>query len=220
MNPIYCVFDGLDGSGKGLQLDLLRERLDRHGIHNGERVVFTREPGGTPLAEVIREVILGPLAKESTPFNNMLLFLAAREELMRKLVFPAILAGKSVISDRGDSSTFAFQIYGEERFALEERFWRLREDIFRHSPLRSNGPDIYVFFDLPPLVAYQRMAGDSARTKTHFDLRPIEYHERVRDGFSDFARQCSTAVIVDANRKPEEVHEEVWSIVSEELGLA
>lgn len=219
MKPIYCVFDGLDGSGKGLQLDLLKERLEHHGIHNGEQVVFTREPGGTPLAEVIREVILGPLAKESTPFNNMLLFLAAREELMRKLVFPAVLAGKAVISDRGDSSTFAFQIYGEQKFELEEKFWRLREDIFGHSPLRSNGPDLYVFFDLPPEVAYQRMSGDSTRTKTHFDLRPIEYHARVRDGFERFAKHSDEAVIVDANRKPEEVHEEVWSIVSKKLGL-
>jgi thymidylate kinase len=66
------------------------------------------------------------------------------------------------------------------------------------------------------------MAGDSSRTKTHFDLRPIEYHKRVRDGFGRFAELCkkSRAVIVDANRKPEEVHEEVWSVVSEQLGLA
>ncbi len=221
MKPGYCVFDGLDGSGKGLQLELLKERLACHGVHNGEQVVFTREPGGTPFAEKIRGVILDSLAKESTPFNNMLLFLAAREELMRNLVFPAVLAEKSVISDRGDSSTFAFQIYGEQKLELEEKFWRLREDIFRHSPLRAEGPDLYVFFDLPPEVAYQRMAGDSSRTKTHFDLRPIEYHKRVRDGFSRFAELCkkSRAVIVDANRKPEEVHDEVWGVVSEQLGL-
>lgn len=218
MRARYLVFDGLDGSGKGAQLSLLEQRLEKIGLKR--KVVFTREPGGTEFAELIRNLVLDPLARKSTPFNNMLLFFAAREDLLHKLVIPALRAGHAVISDRGDSSTFAFQLYGEEHRQMLKSFEFLRDEVFGLPELRSSGPDLYIFFDLPPEVAYERRKAD-ARERTHFDLQPVEYHERVRKGFQEFKRlfRKGRRVIVDANRPIGEVHEETWKIVSEELDL-
>ena len=92
----YVVFDGMDGSGKGTQIKHLEEKLSG-------RVIFTREPGGTPFAEEIRKLLLSnSLAGKSTALNNFFLFWAAREELQENFVLPALQSGKHVFSDRGD----------------------------------------------------------------------------------------------------------------------
>ena len=205
MESKYIVFDGMDGSGKGTQMELLKKKLPE--------VVFTREPGGTPFAEEIRNLVRdNPLAGQSTPLNNLLLFWAAREECMHNLVMPALKAGKHVFSDRGDSSTFAFQICGEEQGELMDFFMSLRKLVFAENSGRRQ-PDLYIVFDLPAEVARERALQDASRTKTHFDLRNIGYYERVRDGFQMFAGWWPVE-FVDADRTPEEVHNSVMKILA------
>ena len=209
MNPKYIVFDGMDGSGKGTQIELLRKKLE--GV---VPAVFTVEPGGTPFADEIRKVVRdNPLAGKSTPLNNFLLFWAAREELQENLVTPALWSGKHVFSDRGDSSTFAFQLFGEEREELFGVFSLMRKLVFDANRGRRQ-PDFYIVFDLPADVARERVMQDKSRKKTHFDVRDIGYYERVRNGFLRFAEH-SPVRFVDATRTPDEIHRSVCLLLSE-----
>lgn len=210
MWPKYIVFDGMDGSGKGTQMALLR-RL-------GPSIVFTREPGGTPFAEEIRKLVRdNPLAGQSTALNNFLLFWAAREELMQNLVMPALRAGKHVFSDRGDSSTFAFQLCGEasEGEDLFDLFPRLRKLVFGGRERRE--PDLYVVFDLPAEVARQRVMQAGRGELNHFDFRDLEYYKRVSLGFHLFSR-LHPVKFIDATRAPEVIHEDVMQVLKTELG--
>jgi dTMP kinase len=194
----YVIIDGMDGSGKGTQMALLRRVFP-------PTTVFTREPGGTPFAEEIRSMLLDTSrCGSSSPLNNFLLFWAAREEHLFKLVAPSLAEGKHVVSDRGDSSTFAFQIHGEQHMDLLPLFAILRETIFHG----RRKPDLYIIFDLPAEVARERATRDTKGEKNHFDERYLEYYERVRRGFQNFASQAPVALI-DASRSPEEVHTSV-----------
>lgn len=198
-NAKYVVFDGMDGSGKGTQIKMLQDLL-------GDLVVFTREPGGTPYAEKIRTLVRDdPMAAESTALNNLLLFFAAREELMHNLVMPTLGGGKHVFSDRGDSSTWAFQLYGERHRELKDIFKKLRTMMFLMQNRRP--PDLYVIFDLPAEVARERAMADAGRGPlTHFDVRDLAYYERVRSGFQSLAYLDFPVVMIDATRSPQEVH--------------
>lgn len=205
MESKYIVFDGMDGSGKGTQMEFLRKRI-------GDVAVFTREPGGTPFAEEIRKIVRdNPLAGKSTPLNNFLLFWAAREELIHNLVLPALISGKHVFSDRGDSSTFAFQLWGEEYGELYNLFLSLRKLVFDGHERRE--PDLYIVFDLPAEVARVRALADATRIKTHFDVRDSGYYQRVRDGFRAFAGYWPVE-FVDATATPEEVHRSVIEVLA------
>lgn len=196
---MYIVFDGMDGSGKGTQIKLLQEKF-------GDTAMFTREPGGTPFAEEIRKLVRdNPLAAESTALSNMLLFWAAREELQHNLIAPALGVGRHVFSDRGDSSTFAFQLYGEEQKGLIEMFARLRNLVFL-APHKQ--PDMYVIFDLSAVEARERALQDASREVNHFDARDLAYYERVREGFHEFGRHYP-AIFIDAAQSPDEVHRDV-----------
>ncbi len=200
----YVVFDGMDGSGKGTQLALLEKML-------GSSTVFTREPGGTPFAEKIRALVRDdPLAGGSTALNNFLLFWAAREELQQNIVSPTLQAGKHVFSDRGDSSTFAFQIHGENDIALLGLFNIIRGRVFGIRGRRA--PDLYVIFDLPPQVARDRVKQDTSRMQNHFDMRDLEYYARVRYGFRKFA-VCHPVVFIDATKSKEEIHRSVVNVL-------
>jgi len=206
MKAKYVIFDGMDGSGKGTQMDLLQKKL-------GDRVVFTREPGGTPFAEKIRMLVRDdPLAGESTALNNFFLFWAAREELQHNLVMPTLQSGKPVFSDRGDSSTYAFQLWGEEHLELLDMFGRMRDLVFdeRHEP------DLYIVFDLPADVARARVMVDAARNRNHFDDRDLAYYERVREGFIRFGRNLPV-VFIDATWKPAEIHRKVLMTLAAEM---
>lgn len=205
----YVVFDGMDGSGKGTQMKLLEEKF-------ASSVVFTREPGGTLFAEEIRKLVRdNPLAGKSTALNNFLLFWAAREELQHNLVVPSLQAGKHVFSDRGDSSTFAFQLYGENHRELLDIFLYLQGLVF--DTMKRHSPDLYIVFDLSADVARERALQDASRTPNHFDVRPREYYERVRDGFKKFAKYVpsGTLVMIDATFSVEEIHKHVLRILAE-----
>ena len=198
----YVIFDGMDGSGKGTQIELLKKKF-------GDSVVFTREPGGTPFAEDIRKVILdNPLAGESTALNNLLLFFAAREELQKNLVVPSRKAGKTVFSDRGDSSTFAFQLYGEMHTEFLSTFRFLRNVVFG-----NYFPNLYIIFDLPAETARKRVMNDANRAPNHFDVRGLDYYTRVREGFRAFER-FAPVEFVSATQTAEEVHESVLAILA------
>jgi dTMP kinase len=205
----FIVIDGMDGSGKGTQIRMLKEKLA------GQPVLFSREPGGSPLGEEIREILLRQEGNPSNPTSDFFLFFASRASHVEDTVEPARQRGVSVICDRYDSSTYAFQIWGEERNELASLFNAVRDNL----DAAKYHPDLYLILDLPAEVAYARRAGDAVQEKSGFDLRPLAYHERTRTGFKVFAQKYGPAQFVNAERSPDEIHADIWRIVSRELGL-
>ncbi|HEV8677615.1 MAG TPA: dTMP kinase [Candidatus Paceibacterota bacterium] len=207
----FIVIDGMDGSGKGTQIRLLQDKLA------GKNAFFTREPGGAgnALAEEIRAMLLRPGGPASTATTDFFLFFASRAAHIELTVEPMRQKGTHVLSDRYDSSTFAFQIRGENTDPwLQDMFMKVRETL----PAMYY-PDLYIVLDLSAEVAYERRAKDAAQEKSKFDTKPLEYHERVRAGFNSFAQHFGPVQFVDAQRTPEEVHADIWKLVSRELGL-
>lgn len=197
MTGKYVVIDGMDGAGKGTQLDLLKQKL-------GDRAVFTREPGGTPFAEKIRHLLFkDPDGKENlSPFEQMLLFLVARSQLRRSKVARVLKEGKLVFSDRSDSSTFAFQLNGEG-------LMRELGNLFISTRMMMLAkPDLYLILDLPAKTSRERAMRDSNGERNFFDEHDLAYYERVREGFLQFA-QTNPVELIDANRPAVQVHRSI-----------
>jgi dTMP kinase len=205
----FIVVDGMDGSGKGTQITLLQEKLAGKNVH------FTREPGGSPRAEEIRKMILSQGGTESNPVCDFFLFWAARGSHVEDVVEKMRANGTHVLCDRYDSSTFAFQIRGEDTEPwLQDMFMNVRATL----PAIYH-PDLYIVLDLSAEVAYERRKKDASQEKSKFDVKPLEYHERVRAGFKAFAQHFGPVQFVNAERSPEEIHEDVWHLVSRALHL-
>lgn len=205
----FIVIDGMDGSGKGTQIKMLQEKLA------GKPVIFSREPGGSPLGEEIRTILLRTEGNPRHPLADLFLFFASRASHVEETVTPAREQGTHDISDRYASSTYAFQIFGEEH----QEFIPLFDSIMNNLDKAKYWPDLYVFLDLPAEVAYARRSHDASQEKSGFDIKPLEYHLRTREGFKAFGQKYGPTKFVDANRTPEEIHQEIWQIVSQELAL-
>ncbi len=196
----FPAFDGPEGSGKSTIIKRLKAEF-------GDKIVTTREPGGSLYGEDIRKVILNsPNAKEASAKTLAALFWAARCDHVEKLIAPAIARGQMVITDRFDSATFAIQIYGYEAEELRESFFSQR-DFY----IGDCKPDLYIFFDIDPRVALARK-NSGKQDLNHLDEKPIEFHERVREGFREFMKLVPS-VTIDASRTEDEVYEEVVRIL-------
>ncbi|MCR4325528.1 MAG: dTMP kinase [Patescibacteria group bacterium] len=198
---VFIVIDGMDGSGKSTEVRLLRKDL------RGTPALFTHEPGGTPHAEKIREVLLTHKAGRRDAFMDFFLFWAARVAHMREAIIPALKAGKVVVTDRFDSSTYAFQVRAEKHSELERPFWECRKAV-----LGKYTPDAYIILDLPAAASARRRRADRSKKLTTFDKQNIRYHERVRAGFKKF-KPDSEMHFVNANRDVADVHADVRRIV-------
>ncbi len=196
---VFIVIDGIDGSGKSSQVRLLGKRL-------GRRAVCTFDPGGTPTGQKIREIVLHDM--HLSPVATFLLFLASRAALVEEVIAPALKRGKVVLSDRFDSSTFAYQVYA----GLHAQFVPLLR-AFAMNVLRESMPDAYIILDSDPKKARMRLVNDPKKKLTIYDTRAIAYHRRVRDGFKLFKPRGAKVHIVDADRSIDEVHKDVWAIV-------
>ncbi len=201
---LFIVIDGLGGSGKSTQIELLKKRLPE--------AVFTKEPGGAPRAEKIRSILKEGDGAPMDPLTDFFLFWAARAEHVSALISPALEAGKVVISDRFDSSTYAMQICGDGRQDLESFFWECRK-----TTLGGCTPDAYIILDTSPDVAKVRRMSRMDRTgqqkyDDRFDERDTAYQQAVREGYKTFIDKVGGHVI-DASRTPEEVDADIWKIL-------
>jgi dTMP kinase len=164
----FITLEGIDGAGKSTHIAALAERLR----NTGATVVCTREPGGTPLAERIRDLVLHSKMDGHT---EALLVFAARRDHIREVIAPALALGHTVISDRFTDATFAYQGAGG---AVPLSFLnRLESDV--QGQLR---PDLTIIFDLPAERAAQRRA--QARCADRFEQHDLDYFERVRAGYA------------------------------------
>lgn len=183
----FFVLDGGEGSGKSTQLKKIRE-------HFGERVLVTREPGGSPYAEEIRSLILNsPHAKQAHAKTHFALFWAARADHLKNTILPALAHGQCVVCDRFDSSTYAYQIFAQEAAELKDFFWDMRRFY-----LGDAVPYRYIFLDVEPRTGLLRKKRQGESEINHFDERDVTFHARMREGLLDFFTQVPHSVI-DAN---------------------
>ena len=199
----FITLEGGEWCGKSTQAKRLKEALEAFGVET----VFTREPGGTPLAEEIRRLIKDQDEDAPCAASELLLFLAARAQLVRKVIRPALERGAWVISDRFSDSTFAYQGYGR---GIDLKLLETANG-FACDNLK---PDLTLLLDVSPEIARVRMRGREAATATEADRierAGEDFHRRLREGFLELARrEEDRIVIINANGSVEEVWNEVW----------
>jgi len=204
------TFEGLDGCGKTTQWELETERLSRQG----RPVIATKEPGGTPVGKLIREIVLnsavGPL---SAPTELALVF-AARSQHIEEVILPALRSGSVVLCDRFTDSTIAYQGYGRG----------IPLDTIRNLDgllCRGVFPDLTLLLDIDPETAAQRTGSRNRaalQNETRFEKEGLEFFRRVRQGYLEIAGQQPARVrVVDAGKSISEVHEQVSRAIDEFL---
>lgn len=205
----FITLEGGEGTGKSTLLSRLREKLEAAG----KTVVQTREPGGTELAETIRNLVLHP--PEGQVWSSMaeaLLMNAARTDHLEKKIRPGLGAGSWVLCDRFADST---RVYQSVQNGVGSNILRLLED----SVLGDTRPDLTLILDAPVEEAAGRRAA-RGQTSDAFELRDKTFHDAVRQAFIDIARtEPDRCVLIDASRKPEEVAENAWLLIEERLGV-
>lgn len=198
----FISFEGGEGSGKSTQAALLAERLRA----NGAEVVLTREPGGTPLGERVREVVLESAPE---PVTELLLFAAARAEHVAKVIRPAVEHGTWVVSDRFMDSSRVYQgMLGRVSPALIAAV--------EFESVAPTFPDLTVLLDVAPDIGVARAEARGALSR--FDAADRGYHVQLREAFLAVARaDPGRCIVVDGAREADEVAAEVWGAVETRL---
>jgi dTMP kinase len=197
--------EGPDGSGKTTQIGWLRSWLEKAGFE----VVQTREPGGTPIADKIRALLLDPAHQEMTARAEALLYMAARAQHTAELIRPALTRGAVVISDRYADSTLVYQ--GVARgLPMSELAWLNR------FATESLDPDLTLILDGDTDRLAARVA--SRGNKDRLDSEGLEFHRKVREGFLMLATQMPARIrVIDAERAVEEVRDDIETCVTDFL---
>ena len=199
----FITFEGGEGVGKSTQAKRLAEHIKRNDIS----VIVTREPGGTPVGEDVRGLILKDRPKD--PVTELLLFAAARAEHMTSVIRPALDEGTWVISDRFIDST---RVYQGKLYGLEPEFISLLE---RYT-VAPDFPDLTLILDLPAGAGVER--AQSRGTLSRYDAERIETHEALRKGFLEIATdEPKRCVLIDANLPVSSVETAVWQAVTAHL---
>ena len=210
MAGFFISFEGIEGSGKSTQVTLLAQALRSQGYE----VVLTREPGGTPVGQVLRRLLLESSSSPLAPGAELLLMLADRAQHVQEVVAPALQANKVVLSDRFMDSTTAYQGYGR---GVELTF------LARLNAFACSGymPALTFVLDLPVTEGLRRARQRQGSTETadRFEAESVAFHERVRTGFLEVARAEPQRVhVLDATCPVEVIHQEVLTIVQSCLG--
>lgn len=198
-NGLFFVLDGIEGCGKSTQAPPLQQRL----ASSGREVLLVRDPGTTRIGEQIRAILLNPDHAEMGMRCEMLLYMAARAQMIAEVIAPALSAGKVVVCDRFVSSTLAYQLGGDGLTAAEIR-------AVAQIAINGRWPDLTVVLDLPAKRGLSRLK----REKDRIERRSMEYHEQVRQNYLRQAEADPAHYrVIDATRPVEEVAEEVWRAV-------
>jgi dTMP kinase len=170
----FVVLDGSEGSGKSTQIKLLTQALESSGIP----VLSVRDPGTTAIGEQIRAILLNPAHGEMNMRCEMLLYMAARAQMMAERILPALEEGKVVVCDRFISSTLAYQLGGDGLTAEEIR-------AIGDVAIKGRWPDVTIILDMPVEKSMARVR----REKDRIEQRPMAYFERVRENYLEQARR-------------------------------
>lgn len=195
--PRFITFEGIDGSGKSTQA----RRFAAHLEAQGQEVVLTREPGGSPGAEEIRQLVLTGDPDRWSAETEILLFTASRRDHLEKTINPALAAGKTVVSDRFADSTRIYQ--GATRGDLRAMVDQL------HSLMIGREPDLTFIIDMDPAVALERgLARKSGEDR--FEDFGLPFQETLRHGFLALAHaHPNRCILVDGNRTPDQIASEI-----------
>ncbi len=194
----FITFEGVDGAGKSTHLNWFAETLRQRGLE----VLVTREPGGTPLGERLREILLNHSMHVET---EVLLMFAARLEHIEQVIRPALLRGAWVVSDRFSDASFAYQ--GGGRGVSLDKLEQLERWV--HEDLQ---PDLTLLFDIPIKVARQRLSNNASLDR--FEQEKGEFFEKVRQAYlARYRKHPQRFVLIDAAQTPEAVKAELGKII-------
>jgi dTMP kinase len=204
---LFLTLEGIDGAGKSSHIDALEALFKGQG----RQVTRTREPGGTPMAETLRTMVL---TQAMDPLTESLLVFAARRDHIVQVIEPALARGDVVLCDRFTDATFAYQGAGRGFDAAVlstlEQWVQARDGVLLQ-------PAVTLWFDLPPETAAERLAG--ARLPDKFESQPVEFFRRVAAGYAERATSAPRFVRIDANRPREQVWQQIEAALAER-GLA
>ena len=204
----FISVEGVDGAGKSTQLEWIARWLGSQGID----FVQTREPGGTPLGEQLRAMVLSTSMDIET---EALLMFAGRREHIAQLIAPALAAGRWVLSDRFTDASYAYQ--GGGRGLATERLATL-EHWVQGDPGAMLEPDLTLLFDVPPEISQARMAASRAELD-RFEREAAQFHERVRAAYLARAAAHPQRIrVINAARPISEIQQELHSLLSDWLG--
>lgn len=200
---MFITIEGPEGSGKSSVTKKVVERLEKEGFE----VVMTREPGGTPIAEEIRNVILDKKNTAMDPITEALLYAASRRQHLVEKVWPLSKAGKIVISDRFLDSSLAYQ-GGARNLGIDK--------VLAMNMFATEGyyPDVTLLFDIDPRIGLARIAANKNREVNRLDLEKIEFHDNVRKTFLSLAERFKDRfVILDASKPFDDVVEDAYKAI-------
>jgi dTMP kinase len=210
-NALFITFEGPDGSGKSTQARLLAEHLRREGYP----VLETVEPGGTPIGQQIRRILLDPANQELRAVPELLLMFAARAQNVEQSILPALGEGKIVVSDRFTDSSIAYQ------GAARGLGW---DTVLQVDSIACQGlvPDLTLCIDIDTetgLARAQSRNRDAGSHEARIDEQAVEFHHTVRDAYLELAkREPGRVRLIDGSASEQEIARKVWDAVKSALG--
>ena len=201
----FITFEGGEGTGKSTQCKKLAAALEERGFP----CLLTREPGGSPGAEEIRNLLVNGDKGRWDSLTEMLLFMAARRNHLMTRILPAIKEGKIVICDRFVDSTLAYQGYGygknQETLDAFNSVYHLIAGYFY--------PNLTIVLDIDPVIGLKRSCERAGNTEKRFESMDLSFHQNLRQGFLDLARDNSRYAVVDAAGSIDDIHHQVLDLV-------
>ncbi len=202
---IFITFEGIDGSGKSTISSKFCSYLEKKKIP----FVFTCEPSNSDLGKLTRQILS---SVDVPPESEFLLFLADRVDHFKNFILPRLADGKVVVSDRFFDSSVAYQ-GGGRGIGIEKTIF------VHHLFLQNFAPDITFYLDLSPEVAVRRKANQKGKNTDRFEREEMKFHEKVRNAYLSLSRICRDRfVVIDADRKPDKILEDVISTFESRFG--
>ena len=204
---MFITFEGPDGAGKSTIIKLVHKKL----LQDGFNIVLTREPGGTPIAEKIRDIILDNSNQALDARTEALLYAASRRQHLVEKIWPALKEGKIVLCDRFLDSSLAYQ-GGGRNLGVENV---LNINLFA---TENTYPDLTLFFDVSPEIGLARVSKDKKRVADRLDNENENFHDKVYKTFKEIIEQNKNRIVViDASKSIDEVVETTYKIIKERL---
>lgn len=209
VNGLFLTLEGGEGSGKTTQIVHLKSYFESLGYE----VVTTREPGGVPIAEKIRWILLNPEVTDMDAMTEVLLYCASRREHFIHVILPALTSGKVVISDRFFDSSIVYQGF-VKGFGWEKVYQMNLEAV------QGTQPDLTFYLDIPPAVGMARIQSNVEREQNRFDRASLDFHHKIRKGYQFLAAYFPNRIVsINAEKHAEEVSKDLISILHQRLKL-
>ncbi len=206
MKPRFITLDGIDGAGKSTNLAVMKAWFEKHKLP----VLFTREPGGTPAGEALREILLNPATQVSLRTETLLMF-AARQQHLETVILPALKNGTHVVSDRFTDATFAYQ-GGGRGVPLQDIA------TLEHWVQGDFRPDLTLLLDVPLEVSMARIS--QTREKDRFEQEAAEFFNRVREVYLQrTAKQPERYAVIDSSQSLDAVKTQIETALDSHFGL-